>query len=141
MPQAIEFFRNHPILVMSFIGICAGLVWTLVAGRGAGGPRLGPVEATRMINSEDAVVVDVRSDGEFRQGHIINAINVPESLLESQIDKLEKFRERPVILVCRTGQASGKASAALKRKGFARVHTLAGGLMAWEGANLPLAKK
>ncbi len=141
MPQYLEFFRNHPLLVMSFVAIAAGLVWTLVAGRSPGLPRLSPGDATRLINSEDAVVIDVRGDAEFRQGHIINALNVPEGELASRMNKLAKYKDRPVITVCRTGQVSAKAGAALKREGFQRVHTLAGGLTAWEGASLPLAKK
>lgn len=141
MPQAIEFFRNHPLLVMSFIGIVAGLVWTMVAGRVPGVSRLAPADVTRLINSEDAVVVDVRSDGEFRQGHIINAINIPESQIDSQIAKLRKFKDRPLITVCRSGPISARAATALKRHGFERVNTLAGGLMSWEGASLPLARK
>ena len=80
--------------------------------------RVGPSEATRLINSEDALVVDVRSDGEFRQGHIINALNVPEKELDSRLDKLEKYKQTPIITVCRTGQFSAKAGAALRRQGF-----------------------
>lgn len=141
MPQYIEFFRNHPLLVMAFLAIATGLAWTLVAGRSAGVRRLGPAEATRLINSDDAVVVDVRGDGDFRQGHIINALNVPEKQLESQLAKLQKYKDKPVITVCRNGQSSAKAAAVLRRQGFQRVHTLAGGLLAWEGASLPLLKK
>ena len=141
MPQAVEFFRNHPLLIMAFIGIVMGLVWTFVAGRAQGVARLAPSDVTRLINSEDAVVIDVRSDGEFRQGHIINAINVPESQIASADSTLAKHRGDPVITVCRTGQLSARAGAALKRAGFERVHTLAGGLLAWESASLPLSKK
>ena len=141
MPQYIEFFRNHPLLVMAFMAIATGLAWTFVAGRSGGVKRVGPSEATRLINSEEALVVDVRSDGEFRQGHIINALNVPEKELDSRLDKLEKYKQTPIITVCRTGQFSAKAGAALRRQGFERVHTLAGGLASWEGASLPLLKK
>ena len=141
MPQAIEFFRNHPVLVMAFFAIAAGLAWTFIAGRTKGVARLGPVQATQLINSDDAVVLDVRSDGEFRQGHIINSINVPESQLASKATELDAYKNRPVITVCRTGQVSAKASAALKQLGFEQIHTLVGGLAAWEGASLPLSKK
>jgi len=141
MPQYIEFFRNHPLLVMAFMAIATGLAWTFVAGRSGGVKRVGPAEATRLINSEDAVVVDVRPDGEFRQGHIINALNVPEKQLDSQLGKMVKYKNKPVITVCRTGQLSAKAGAILRRQGFEQVHTLAGGLVSWEGASLPLLKK
>ena len=141
MPQAIEFFRNHPVLVMAFIGIVAGLAWTFLAGRSKGVARLGPVQVTQLINADDAVVLDVRGDGDFRQGHIINAINVPESQLASKATDLDKYKSRAVITICRNGQISAKAAATLKQLGFEQVHTLAGGLLAWEGASLPLSKK
>ena len=141
MPQAIEFFRNHPVLIMAFIGIVAGLAWTFIAGRSKGVARLGPLQVTQLINADDAVVLDVRSDGDFRQGHIINAINVPESQLASKAAELDKFKSRAIITVCRNGQSSAKAGAALKKLGFEQVHTLAGGILAWEGASLPLSKK
>jgi rhodanese-related sulfurtransferase len=126
---------------MAFIGVAGGLVWTLLAGRTGGVRRVHTAEATRLINSEDAAVVDVRTDAEFRNGHIINAINVPEKQLDTHADKLEKLRERPVVMVCRTGQAAARVSAQLRKKGFQNLHILDGGLMGWQSANLPLAKK
>ncbi len=141
MPQVIEFFRNHPLLVMAFMAIVTALAWTFVAGRSKGIRRLAPNDVTRLINSEDAVVVDVRSDAEFRTGHIINALNIPENQIESNLKKLQKHRGKPIITVCKNGQLSAKAGAALKREGFENVNTLAGGLAAWEAAGLPLAKK
>jgi rhodanese-related sulfurtransferase len=141
MSQEIEFFRNHPVLIMGFIAIVAGLVWTFIAGRIRGVARLGPVQVTQLINSENAVVLDVRGEGDFRQGHIINAVNVPEAQIATQSTALEKYKSGAVITVCRTGQSSAKAAGQLKRLGFEQVHTLAGGLLAWEGASLPLSKK
>jgi len=140
MQQFIEFFRNNSLLVLAFIGIVAGLVWTLVAGRMGGISRLAPNDVTRLINSEDAVIVDVRGEGEFRQGHIINALNIPEAQIASQAQRLQKYKDRPLVTVCRTGQLSARSAAALKREGFENVQTLAGGLHAWEGASLPLSK-
>ena len=141
MPQYIEFFQNHPLLVMAFIGLFVGLMWTLVAGRSQGLRRVGAMEATRLINSDDALVVDVRSDAEFRQGHIINAINVPEKQLDGHAEKLDKHRTRPLIMVCRTGQSAARVGAALRKRGFESIYTLDGGLTSWQAASLPLAKK
>ena len=87
------------------------------------------------------MVIDVRPDAEFRQGHIINAINVPESQIANQGEQLAKYKDRPVITVCRTGQLAGRAAGVLKKEGFENVNTLSGGLINWEGASLPLAKK
>ena len=92
MSRYIEFFQNHPILVLAFIGVAGALMWTILAGRVQGVRRVNATDATRLINSEDAAVVDVRTDAEYRAGHIINAVNVPEKQLDSQVDKLGKMK-------------------------------------------------
>ena len=125
---------------MALLGIIGALIWTLFAGRSRGVVRINPMDVTRLINSSDAVVVDVRADAEYRKGHIINAINVPQSQLQAQLTSLDKYKSRPIITVCRNGQESARAGAVLKQQGFDQVHTLSGGLMTWETANLPLAK-
>ena len=125
---------------MALLGIIGALIWTLFAGRSRGVLRINPMDVTRLINSSDAVVVDVRADAEYRKGHIINAINVPQSQLQAQLTSLDKYKSRPIITVCRNGQESARAGVVLKQQGFDQVHTLSGGLMTWETANLPLAK-
>jgi rhodanese-related sulfurtransferase len=139
-PRFAEFFQNHPQLILGFLALAGGLIWTLLAGRSPGVVRVNPNDATRLINSEDAVVLDVRADAEYRNGHIINAINVPRAQLDTQLDALEKYKSRPIITVCSNGQDSARVGVALKKKGFDQVHILTGGLQTWETANLPLAK-
>ena len=136
-----EFFSNHPELCLAFIAILGGIVWTLFQDSPRGVRKLSPSDATRLINHEDAVIIDVRSDGEFRQGHIVNALNIPESQLAERLGKLNKYRGRPIITTCRTGQVSVKAGGKLVADGFEKVYTLNGGILAWEGASLPLTKK
>ena len=146
-PQAMqvdrlpEFFQNNPLLCMAFLAILGGLAWTFLQGSARGVRKLSPSDVTRLINQEDAVVLDVRSDGEFRQGHIVNAMNIPDSQLPDRIDKLNKFRSRPIIATCRTGQISVKAGGKLAAHGFEKVYSLSGGILAWESASLPLTKK
>ena len=136
-----EFFSNHPELCLALIAILGGIAWTFFQGSPRGVRKLSPSDATRLINHEDAVIIDVRSDGEFRQGHIVNALNIPESQLAERLGKLNKYRARPIITTCRTGQISVKAGGKLVADGFEKVYTLNGGILAWEGASLPLTKK
>ena len=136
-----EFFSNHPGLCLAFIAILGGIAWTFFQGSSRGVRKLSPMDATRLINHEDAVIIDVRTDGEFRQGHIVNAVNIPESQLGDRLGKLGKYRGRPVITTCRTGQISVKAGSRLVADGFEQVYNLNGGILAWEGASLPLTKK
>ena len=139
MAQLFEFLSNHHILGMAFFVLLGTLIWTFI-GMG-GSHRLEPVDVTRLINHEDAVVIDVRGDGEFSQGHIVNAVHVPYDALAEQLDKLEKYRDRPIVTACRTGQQSATASGVLRKRGFEKVYSLSGGIAAWEGANLPLTKQ
>lgn len=142
MADLLLFFQNHPILVLAFVAVNIALIVTLVRGAGTGGiPKVGPLEVTRLINHEEAVVVDLRNDGEFRNGHIVNAINLLAKFIPEQANKLEKYRRRALILVCANGQQSARAGASLRKLGFEKVFVLAGGIGAWEGANLPLTRK
>ena len=141
MERLPEFIANHSSLVLAFLVILGLLIWTLWQGAGRGLKKLSPADATQLINREDAVVLDVRSDGEFNQGHIVNAVNIPQKSLEEQLSKLEKYRDRPIITACRNGQTAVGVGNRLRKNGFEQVYNLAGGLLAWESANLPLVKK
>lgn len=138
--RVLDFFGNHPGLSMAFLVILGALVWTLFQGRSHGVRKVDPSNATRLINSDDAVVLDVRSDSEYRQGHILNSVHIPQTYLNDQIQKLEKHRDRPIIMACKTGSDSARVGATLLRRGFPKVYSLNGGIAAWEAANLPLVK-
>ena len=138
--RVLEFFGNHPGLSMAFFAILGALLWTLFQGRSHGVRKLNPSDATRLINSDDAVVLDVRSDIEYKQGHILNSVHIPQSYLNDQIQKLEKHRDRPIITTCKTGNDSARVGAELLKRGFSKVYSLNGGIAAWEAANLPLVK-
>lgn len=138
MPQLLEFIANHTILSTIFFVLTGALVWTFVGGGGS--QRVEPAQATRLINHENALVIDVRSDGEYAQGHIINAIHEPLGGLAQQISRLEKYRDRTIITACRNGQQAASASGILRKNGFENVFSLSGGIAAWQGASLPLTK-
>lgn len=99
---------------------------------------ISPLEATLKINRDDAVVIDVREQGEYAQGHIPNARHIPLGELERRTPELEKFKPAPIILCCASGARSRGAAAKLKKAGFDEVFNLKGGLMEWEKAGNPL---
>jgi rhodanese-related sulfurtransferase len=136
-----EFVINHWALSLSFVGILILLIANEVRSRLYGAPQLGPHAATQTLNSEDALVLDVREDREFQQGHIANALHIPLAQLNKRLPELEKYRDRTVVTYCRSGQRSNSAAALLRKHGFASVYNLAGGIAAWQSANLPVTKK
>lgn len=116
------------------------LLWPLIRGK-TGGPAVSPMQATQLINREDAIVVDVRDQQEYAKGHIPNARHIPLAQFDKRIDELEKFKKRPVIVNCQSGNRSYSACAALRKSGFEKVFNLDGGASAWEQAGLPLTTK
>ena len=99
-----------------------------------------PTEMTRLINQQNAGVLDVRDQGQFKAGHIINAIHTPFALLEDQLDQYNDYKDSPLILYCSNGQQSARACAMLNKAGFKQLYKLAGGISTWNSANLPLGK-
>lgn len=140
MEQYFEFIANHPFLSLAFVVILALLLRSIVASRVSGVKEVAPQEAIRLINQQDAAVVDVRLENEFRDGHILNAVNAPLGSLDAKVKDLNRYKDKPIILNCRSGQRSAQAARILRKHGFEQVYNLAGGLMAWEKAELPLAQ-
>ena len=102
------------------------------------GPALSIGEAVRLVNGEGGVFLDIREAQEFARGHITAAINIPAGSLANRIDELEKFREKPVVVVCKMGQSAGSATKTLRLQGFPRAQKLAGGMMEWDAQKLPV---
>ena len=140
MDQLVEFAGNHTLLVASFLAVLAALLWHLATDPG-GRNAVDPAAATAMINHEEAVVLDVRSMAEFKDGHIVNAVNIPLNSLGTNLKQLEKYRSRPIVAVCRSGSRSGSACSLLRKHGFENVKNLRGGMLAWQSANLPVRRR
>ena len=117
--------------------------WVLVDLARSQGDKsmLSPVEATLLINREDAIVIDVREQGEYAQGHIPNARHVPLGEISRRAGELDKFKGRPVILCCASGTRSASALSQLKKAGFEKLYNLRGGLAEWEKAGQPISRK
>ena len=140
MEQVIEFISNHLFLNLALVIVVVLLIRSWVAPRLSGVGDVDPAGAIRMINHDDAAVVDVRAGDEFAQGHILNALNLPLGTLENHLKTLEDHKDRPVIVNCRSGQRSAQAARTLRKHGFEKVYNLSGGIMAWEKAELPLTR-
>ena len=129
MQEIMQFVGRHPILSIAWIAL---LVAVLVTTRG---------EATRLINKEDAVVVDLRQRDDFRKGHIAGSINLlPSEIKANNVGELEKHKDKPVIVVDGSGMQCQEPANALTKAGFAQVFVLKEGVAGWAGENLPLVR-
>ena len=140
MAHLNEFISHHWILVLALVAIVALLVMDTYKRKLLGFQEIKTQEAVRLINHEGAIALDVREDNEYNEGHILNALHIPSGLVEQRLDELEPYKTQALIVYCRTGQRSAQASAALRKQGFERIYKLSGGMTAWRGADLPVAK-
>jgi rhodanese-related sulfurtransferase len=136
--QLIEFVTNHALLVLALVVILAMLIGGELQQRLGGVRDIGPGDATRLLNHDNAVMVDMRDDKAYRDGHIVNAIHAPDSGKNTSL--LEKYRERPLIVYCRSGQQSSGVCRRLRKQGFESVYNLKGGIQGWQRADLPLSR-
>lgn len=139
MSQLGEFVVNHWDLFLALAIILALLIGQPLSRRLRGFHEVDPQGAVGLMNREDAVLVDVREDKEYREGHVTGSMHIPLSGLDKNLDRLESLRNKPVILGCRSGHRSSKAAGMLRKQGFEQVYNLKGGMLAWENAGLPLS--
>ena len=138
MGQFLEFVGNHPLLFTVLIVLVLMILMNESRRKLLGFKEVKHADAVSLINSEDALMLDVREEKEFSEGHVVNARNIPMGVLEGRVADIEEYKTKPVIVYCRTGQRSAKAAAVLKRQGFTSIYKLSGGLLAWQDANLPV---
>jgi rhodanese-related sulfurtransferase len=141
MAQLLEFFHHHLFLFAALGAALLLLIANEVHGAFTGGKRLGPFEAVQLINRREAVVVDVRPAGDFKKGHLLNALNLPLAQLEQRADEVVRDKSRPVIVYCALGSAATEAASRLRKHGYTEVYPLRGGINNWLNANLPVTAK
>lgn len=101
------------------------------------GPSLSPQQAINLVNSENGIFVDLRDAGDYKQGHIVGSMNIPVAKLADRMNEIDKYRDKPVVLVCKMGQQSGAAGKQLRGAGYTQVYKMSGGMMEWGNLQLP----
>lgn len=141
MEPYLQFVLNHPLLFSALGVLIAAFVANEVHGNLTGGKRLNPQEAVRLINDRDPIILDVRPTADFKRGHLLNALNLPVTQIETQMGQVGKDKARPVLVYCALGANSMLAVDKLRKNGYTEVYPLSGGINNWQGSNLPITAK
>lgn len=139
MDALLPFIAEHWVLSSAFVVIVVLLLINEWRHRNFGLVGLEPQEVVDLMNHHQSVVLDVRSEAQYSEGHILGAQNVTKENLNDKLKKLQKYKSKPVILVCAQGLDAPKVGSLLREQGFEQVYLLSGGLHAWKGQGLPLA--
>ena len=130
----LEFLTQQWILVAALSSV---VIMLFMHETRKSGPSLSPQKAINMVNAEQGVFLDLRDAADYKQGHIVDAVHIPSARLAERMAELEKYRNKPIILVCKMGQQASAAGKQLKANNFEQVYKMTGGMMEWSNLQLP----
>ncbi len=140
MDKLLEFLGNNLFWASLWFAILILLLWNLFSDLIMGIVQLEPMDVTRRMNNENAVLLDLRQESDYKSGHIINSINMPENEFANRKNELDKYKNKPLTLYCQTGSVATRIVRQLKSEGFEDISCLKGGVLSWQRANLPLSR-
>lgn len=134
MALFLEFLAQQWILAAALVAVA---VMLFMHETRKSGPSLSPQQAINMVNAEQGVFLDLRDAADFKQGHIVGALHIPAAKLPERMAELEKYKDKPIVLVCKMGQQAGAAGKQLKGGEYGKVYKMTGGMMEWSNLQLP----
>ncbi len=142
MEQFITFASNNGMLSAIWVALVVMIIVTTIKINLSPVKQISPQDLTFLMNREQGVALDIRSEKDFNASHILDSVNLSnEKINKNGFVSLEKHKENPIIVVCSAGLSATKIANDLHKAGFARVSILKGGMGAWTGAGLPVTKK
>ncbi|MCE0722664.1 rhodanese-like domain-containing protein [Legionella resiliens] len=132
-----QFIINHWQLWLTLIVILVLIFINELVTQKKKAKELTPQAAVDLINNENAVVIDLRDKEAFKQGHIIDSINVKSEDFEQQ--KMDKYKNVPIILISARSSEAQTIASKIRTQGY-QPHILSGGITSWQNAELPLVK-
>lgn len=142
MEQFITFATNNGMLSAVWVALVVMIIVTTIKINLSPVKQISPQDLTFLMNREQGVALDIRTEKDFNAGHILDSISLSnDKITKNGFTSLEKHKENPIIVVCSAGLSAVKIANDLHKKGFARVSVLKGGMGAWTSAGLPVTKK
>ncbi len=141
MEQFITFASNNGLLSAVWVALVVMIIVTTIKINLSPVKQISPQDLTFLMNREQGVALDVRTEKDFKTSHILDAVSLSnDKITKNGFSSLEKHKDNPIIVVCSAGLSAAKVANDLHKAGFARVSVLKGGMGAWTGAGLPVAK-
>ncbi len=134
------FFNSLTVFLVAtlFLGVILFSSINLVCGKYT---SIDVATANDMITGgsyPNLIILDVRTQSEYDEGHLENTVLIPITELESRIDEILQYRDTEIIVYCKVGGRSAQASSILDSNNFTKVFNVQGGITAWESAGYPI---
>ncbi len=98
------------------------------------------VKQALSMNQQGALLLDVREPDEYKSIHAPNALLIPLGQLGARMQELSEYKDKPIVVMCRSGRRSANAVAILQKAGFSQVSNIKGGITAWANDGLDVVK-
>lgn len=142
MEQFITFASNNAVLSAAWVALVVLIIGITIKIQMSPVKQISSQELTFLMNREEGVALDIRSEKDFNTNHILDAVGLSnEKINKNGFTSLEKYKENPIVVVCSAGISAVKVANDLHKAGFARVSILKGGMGAWTGEGLPVTKR
>ncbi len=141
MEQLITLVNNNPMLSAVWLALIVMIIFITIKMKLSPVKQLSTQELILLVNKSDGLVIDIRAEKEFKAGHILDAKHLPiEKANNNDFASLEKYKDKPIIVVCTAGMTATKVANQLLKSGFIQVNLLKGGMNTWSGAGLPTSQ-
>lgn len=141
MNVSIRSAAINPATFTSFRNTLAAMVMSSLLLAACGQSVVGvDVNKAAEMQKQGALLLDVRDPDEHAEGHAPQSMNIPLGRLHTRRGELEAWRNKPVVVICRSGRRSARAVEDLNAAGFSQAFNVEGGMLAWEAAKLPVEK-
>jgi rhodanese-related sulfurtransferase len=142
MEQFITFATENGMLSAVWVGLVVMIIVTTIKINLSPVKQISSQDLTFLMNREQGVALDIRSEKDFNTSHILEAVSLSnEKIKKNGFTSLEKHKDNPIIVVCSAGLSAVKVANDLHKAGYPRVSVLKGGMGAWTSAGLPVTKK
>jgi len=137
----VEFITENAVFVGLALASGLMLLWPiLTGGRSDYATNVTPNEAVLLMNRAKTLILDVREEDEFKEGHIQGAKHVPLGELQNRLSEFSKQKSKPILVHCQRGMRSKSACKILAANEFTQLHQLEGGIDKWVEAKMPVVK-
>ena len=118
--------------IIATIVFALNFLWSCVKSNSETVPTLSSHQGEKLLSNHNYIFIDVRTKQEYDTGHIPNSTHISIESLESRIDEIEKYKEKKIVVYCRSGNRSSKGTKILINYGFEAMN-LSGGMLQWKG--------
>ncbi|GAA0811676.1 rhodanese-like domain-containing protein [Colwellia asteriadis] len=142
MDELITFAGNNGMLSAIWVALVVMIIVTTIRMKMSPIKQISPQDLTFLMNREEGIALDIRTDKDFKANHILDAVSLSnEKITKNGFASLENKKDKPIIVICSAGLSAVKVANDLSKAGFERVSILKGGMNSWTSAGLPLTKK